>query len=400
MQNSGSQRTRAILADKYLERLLRRTPEGGALPPLRSMMEESGLGQVVLSAATDRAEARGRVRREERRGVFRAAVPPLPEMVPVIDFVICGELREGASSGVFVEEMVTQLKAALTENGHALRVHHVRSADSFDPYRELAESAEMRACFLFAPHARELVNCFERRHVATLPLFPRIEPEILDHGIFDPEHLIGLLMEHLFSLGHQKIALLERPYPQVSRSLTLPRRADYYRHMAERGLRVARHWLGRAGFNEKEEAAAVETILATAPRPSALILPSTAMPVAYRVLENRGLRPGTDLALAGIDHARVCEQLRPVPTRAGVVHRETAELAVDRLLRRLTGDDAENKCHAPLRLAVGASCGPSAEPAARTDGALPATGEHRSATSPTHLAAAVDPSAPANRKTP
>lgn len=382
MQHGGTQRSRAILADKYLERVLRRTPEGGALPPLRAMMEESGFGQVVLAAATDRAETRGLVRREERRGVFRAAAPPLREWVPVIDFVICGELRDGASSGVFVEEMIAQLDRELTKQGHALRVHHVRSGDSFDPYRELAESAEMRGCFLFAPHARELVNCFERRHVATLPLFPRIEPELLEHGLFDPEHLIGLLMEHLFSLGHRKIALLERPYPEVSRSLTLPRRADYYRHMAERGLRVARHWLGRAGFDEQEEAAAVETLLATAPRPSALILPSTAMPAAYRVLENRGLRPGADLALAGIDHAHVCEELRPAPTRAGVVHRETAELAADRLLRRLTGDEADGKCHAPLRLTVEAGSVPEAK-----------------ATDQTNLAGAASPSASPYPKT-
>ena len=356
------------MADKYLGRVLRRTPEGGALPPIRAMIEANELGRVVISAALDRAEARGWVRREPRRGVFRAELPPLRETVPAIDFVACAGNVEHGSPGSFVEELIAAIGAALTRRGLALRVHQATVGDSFDAHRAIAERPEVRACFLFGPHAKELVNCFERRQVTTLPLFPRIEPERLGHGIFGPKNLVDLLMKHLAAAGHTRIGFLERAYPHLPSSLSTLRRAEYYRHMAERGLRVAPHWVAETGFDEASIRSALQTIVWQEPRPSAVILPTAAMPTAYRLAEETGLRVGVDLALAGIDHARVAENLLPAPTCAGVVHPETAELAVDSLLDLLEGGSGNGKYAAPLRLTTGGSTATRTDAPDRGDG--------------------------------
>lgn len=340
---------------KFLHRQILRTQPGQSLPSMRTIMDRCSVGQAKVQQVLGEFESAGYVECRPRSGIYRSERIVISETVPTLDFVACARLGEIDHPGTFTHELLAALNLEATDRGHAMRVHQVQRGEAIAAYEEIASRSDTRACLLFAPHSPEVLAAFEKHHLACVSLFPPTEDAAAGHCIHEPHDLVPQLLKHLEARGHARIAFLERTYPNAPVRLSLQRRADYYRHMAERGLKVERQWVADAGADDRAALAGLEQIFAADTTPTALLLPSAAMPAAYRFLERTGRRVGRDVALAGIDDVAACRTLHPEPTRAGIVHQATARLALDALTGLLEGRTVAVDQPAPTRLFIGES---------------------------------------------
>lgn len=382
---------------KFLHREILRTPVGEALPSIRAIMNSCNVGQARVQEVLGELEDEGYVECRPRRGVFRSERSTLAESVPTLDFVACARIGGVDQPGTFTHELLAALNLEATERGHAMRVHQVHRGEPITAYDRIAARPDIRACLLFAPHSPEVIAAFQAHHLATLSLMPPSDETCLGHSIGEPVELVSRLLEHLEQHGHERIGYLERVYPNAPVQLSLHRRADYYRHMAERGLRVMPHWVADAGGNDEAALNAMAQLFSAKPEPTAVVLPSAAMPAAYRFLERTGRRVGHDVALAGIDENAACRSLHPEPTRAGIVQEATARLALDTLTAMLEGRGVPEQQPAPMRLTLGRSTCPSAEVTTDASETTDATGTPDRAASTVHVPGFSSPSSEESR---
>jgi LacI family transcriptional regulator len=159
--------------------------------------------------------------------------------------------------------------------------------------------------------------------------------------------------EHLLWLGHERIAYVGGR-PDVE---TGAERLEGYLSAMRAAGRVPFALDG--GFRVEAAEEAVARLLATDPRPTAIVVANNLMTLgALRALRRAGLRVGLDVALVGVDDPVWAELLDPPLTTVAQPVRELAETAMRMALDRIEGRRTEpRRVVLPLELRVRASCG-------------------------------------------
>jgi DNA-binding LacI/PurR family transcriptional regulator len=140
--------------------------------------------------------------------------------------------------------------------------------------------------------------------------------------------------------------------------ITLRRREDFYRLMAQNGLRVYPHWTPFTQWDDESVYHAWKKLFSKEPYPTAVMIPDPCLAASYRFLESRGLRIGTDISLIGMDDLPVTTALRPQVTST-VNHMDVAaQTAMENLNRLLDGESIPDVQHLPCELRVRESTGP------------------------------------------
>jgi DNA-binding LacI/PurR family transcriptional regulator len=314
--------------DMILHRIRRGDYGRGPLPSTRKLGEELGVSKFTIICAYRLAEKKGLLHTVGRRRMVKtgkkAARHPLRFacVVPAVDL---------ASSF----HWFLSIDNVAVERGGSATLVDYRSAS--DPRLTQALGGKFDVIFLnppagpLPPLLMRLIK--EQRHTV-VPLYA----DMPDPGLFGIDNMpvtaIDLLIFHLASLGHRRIDLIGG-LPWTGR---LAQMADRWRERLQ-GIGAN----GREFAPEHEEenlsaaaAAATRRLLATQPRPKAVIFSD--FPAAmggYRALWEAGLQPGKDLDVAALTCEPEATLLAPsltsleVPTRESVI----AE-AVDLVLAR------------------------------------------------------------------
>ncbi len=167
------------------------------------------------------------------------------------------------------------------------------------------------------------------------------------------------LMDHLFSLGHRRIAFIQGVGRQGH--LAGKDRTDIYQQkMEEQAIPGAARMIIPCGNTLEDGFAAANQMLDLNPRPTAIIGMNDLM--AYGALQaalQRGLRVPQDISIAGFDDDAMFRLLSPPLTTGSVNGTEFGALAVRLLLNRLKDPDLPpQKAHVASRLVVRGSTGP------------------------------------------
>lgn len=157
-------------------------------------------------------------------------------------------------------------------------------------------------------------------------------------------------MAHFFEKGHTKIGLVvftanitgETPkQPSGLISSIEDRVAGYFSAMASAGLPVNPDWVRFTGDSEASACAAVEAILDSPDAPTALLASNGNMSIAVlKVAKARGLLLGRDLSLIGFDDAPWASIITPSITVVNVPMEEMAQVAVEKLIGRISATTA------------------------------------------------------------
>jgi len=156
------------------------------------------------------------------------------------------------------------------------------------------------------------------------------------HSWVDVDGAAGIeaVVEHLVQRGHRRIAFLGWPEGSGVGDDRFAgwRRAVEAHRLPSRGL------VRRAEDGMAAAAALADRLLAAASPPTAVVCVSDVMALgAMRSLDDRGLRPGTDVAVTGFDDSPLTTVVRPGLTSVRQPLEAVAEKVIELLLEHLHG---------------------------------------------------------------
>jgi LacI family transcriptional regulator len=195
------------------------------------------------------------------------------------------------------------------------------------------------------------VVCFDRM----------IDDPRADSVVCDNVEGLRRATEHLIWLGHERIAYLGgRPDVETGAE----RLEGYASAMRAAGL-VPFSLAG--GFRREGGEEATERLLATSPRPTALVVANNLMTIgALRSIRRNGISVPDQLALVAVDDPAWAELLDPPLTTVAQPVRTMADTAMSLALERIEGNRrTPTSVVLPLELRVRRSCGMPAAPADR-----------------------------------
>jgi len=173
------------------------------------------------------------------------------------------------------------------------------------------------------------------------------------------------VVSHLVTLGHRRVATIAGP----RRNADARQRLEGYRAaLRAAGVEIAAGYEIPGEFTEPSGYAAVASLLALEPRPTAVFAANDYMAIGVLgALSDAGVRVPEDIAVVGFDDMAMARYLNPPLTTVHVDAYRLGERAVEILLdgpRSRTGRRAQHEV-LPTELAVRSSCGSSSALQAR-----------------------------------
>lgn len=195
-------------------------------------------------------------------------------------------------------------------------------------------------------------------------------PYFLDVTWVDVEHRVGArqAVEHLRSLGHQRIATITGP---LSMQAALDRRDGYKQGLLENGLPVRNEYIVVADWTQQGGFNAMQQLLSVPERPTAVFIASDTMATgAMRALSEAGLSVPDDIAIVSFDDLPVASYAHPPLTTIRQPITEMGATAVKLLIKQFEHQDTSVvQVRLPIQLMIRSSCGalarttqPMAEP--------------------------------------
>lgn len=159
-----------------------------------------------------------------------------------------------------------------------------------------------------------------------------------------------LAIQHLYALGHRKIAHVTGPENNV---LTHARREGMLAERTRLGLPVREQWIIRGDFSLASGKAAAETILAMEDRPTAVFCASDQ--VAFGLISTltaNGVRVPDEISVIGFDDIELSEYYVPALTTIRQDRRSLGTKAASLLLERIDPDTPATGPQSPIVLPV------------------------------------------------
>ena len=307
-QDSIARIERPLTLISQVEQTLRRAVQEGVFPADRlptavELAEQFGVSRETVRLALDTLQQEGLLVKHRRRGTFinPPAVPT--ELVP--RSTMLGYVQADYSAVEGEAEVITRATSsymfdgALVEAGNAgyqLVARSTQVGNLRKAFEELTSQARLRGV-IFASLAEE--KLLRRLSGMNLPAV------LLDHDLHlpkvssirpDTHGRAKLAVKQLADMGHRRIALAHWHQQDLD-----PWHVRGYREgMREAGLRSRRAWEIFVPITPRGAGTVVETLLATSPRPTAVICFSN--PLANFVFEaasQRGLLVPEDLSIVG-----------------------------------------------------------------------------------------------------
>jgi len=352
----GLRKQKNAQAEQYIKKHVMLLAPGEALPPLRLLIQESGIGRNVLNTAIQKMVERRLLESRERSGIYRTEFLDNSESVKIIDIVACSEIRYLATPGTFFPDLVEKLSAEATRRGYSMRVHRVNFHDRVQAYEELIRAQSIQNAILISPHTDEIVKIFDDNRVNWVGIMPRYTPS-RGPMIVDAPDMVDIQMKHLIALGHRRIAFVDETDPESPAITHIMRRESYYRLMAEHGFRVYPEWLIPSTANEKNLFDELQRMMDGTEAPTAIITCDFILASVYRFAALRGLRIGRDISIIAFDGLEN-SNLHPAPTSVINSREQIAGKAWNMFEKVLTMERYDALESIELQLKIGQSTGP------------------------------------------
>ena len=382
---------RDIAHELRLRILTARYKPGQRIPPERELLEEFGCSRLTVARAMAPLAAEGLVERHRGRGTFvahsldtpadprprgRASRLP-PSRGNVVKYLSPGHDPSVRSSR---DDVLAALHAALDRAGYHVSVDFYADLEQHLLCLDRLHDPQIAGVVLWPAPAPRTVAAVARliQEAVPLVLIDTYLPELdSDFVVTDNIEGASIMVKHLASLGHRRIAYLT---PPPARTSLRDRLTGFLRGMVESDLPLHPGAVVRLESGTDDPAfpghlaQALDRLLAGTDRPTALFASNDSIALLLMsLLAQRGLGIPSDLSLAGFDGIEI-GGLGPVPlTTVEQDFRQMADVAARVLLERFEGRTPSLRYHRLLRprLAVRASSGPpprAAEAAMGTKG--------------------------------
>jgi LacI family transcriptional regulator len=152
----------------------------------------------------------------------------------------------------------------------------------------------------------------------------------------DNQEIARLALQHLYDLGHRRIAHLAGPTTALSAQ---DRNAGYCRFVEARALEYCYVSANGCHWSVQEGLAAMRELLSQAERPSAVFASNDRMAVgAAHAIREGGLRIPQDISLVGVDDIEISQHLNPPLTTVRQPVSEMARTGIEMLMQLIKGE--------------------------------------------------------------
>ena len=292
---------------EYLMNTVLSLPEGAKLPGIRAIMKATGSGQRVVCRALRELQDKGLIRVEPCRSIRRLEPSAPSGEIRLFHWSICNVDRRSR----FLGQVLRTLQEIAGASGRKLTIENAGDRPPGILAEELIEQG-IGSVILYGAAQPDFAHELKTRLKLCMELLPRHSGrETVE--LRDAPDMTVRQLDYLFKRGYRRIGYLHYGgddmylYPiQVHRLL------DYYRLMAENGLRVDPDWVFHCSDRYENLEGGMDRMMSSNPPPEALIAPGTALERLYPWCRKHHLRPGRDLAVFSGDDYN--EHYTPEPT--------------------------------------------------------------------------------------
>jgi DNA-binding LacI/PurR family transcriptional regulator len=299
----------------------------------------------------DEFERQGRIKRCPGKGIIKFAGTDISDVVPYIDIIACGLPENVFSHGSSFSELVGHFTSIAAKAHQGIRLHEIGPEEPKTSYDKIVERSDVKACVLLGLRSSGVTELLDEHGVAWVSLFPNTFCGF-KRAILPSEEIIALQLEHLFSLGHKRIAYLHSINEKAPSRALMFRREGYYRMMAEKGFRVDPKWVNYTSYNDNDIIKSCERVFSSEEIPTAIVLPDPILPSVYRFLERKNLKVGKDISIIANDDMAVTRSLSPAVTSVHLSVDSLIEKTLELLKKVLVGEDVPDVYHMPVELIV------------------------------------------------
>lgn len=276
----------------YVKEQIFVTPPGGRLPGIRRMLKESGVGRVRLEKALQCFELENAIEVRPQSGRYRVAEPL--STVPQV-FIHFGRQPVVENEASFTGGVVKVLREKARENRQSLEIINASDITQADLYKLLGK-LKVRQAFVWGADNIKLLR--EMRSVvpyvvSILPRYP--EKEISE--LRDSPDMTAVQLEYMFRCNYRRIAYIHNAVDWVKTPVQLLRLMDYYRIMAENGIKIEPEWVFFCAYNRETFNRSMHRLLRSGRAVQALIVPGSSLKMLYDFCANNGITIGRELAV-------------------------------------------------------------------------------------------------------
>jgi LacI family transcriptional regulator len=174
--------------------------------------------------------------------------------------------------------------------------------------------------------------------------------------ILDDERAAALAVDHLFGLGHRRIAHLAGP---ADADTAARREAGYRRALEDAGLSASDAEVVRGDYSSRGGAEAMRTLLERSPRPTAVFVANVAAAIgALASAREMGLDLPGDLSVVAVHDLPLADYLTPPLTTLRMPLEKLGATAIDLLATRSAKARIEEVVAGPIELVERSSTAP------------------------------------------
>jgi LacI family transcriptional regulator len=261
--------------------------------------------------------------------------------------------------GEFFSEVIRGIDQAVQREGYHLLVSSSHDDESEIEAALRSMHGRVDGLIVMSPDmdARAAVQRLAERFPVVL-LNCAVEGDALDAITIDNYGGAYAIVRHLIALGHRRIAIITGGARNFD---ALERRRGYRAALAEAGIARNPAWEVPGDFSDTSGYHAVQRLLVTTPRPTAIFATNDAMAIgALSALREAGISVPDGVAVAGFDDIPMARYMNPPLTTVHVDITALGERSILRLLEVLRGEGDATPARRetlPTHLVIRASCG-------------------------------------------
>ncbi len=155
----------------------------------------------------------------------------------------------------------------------------------------------------------------------------------------DDAYGIGMAMDYLKKMGHRRIGYINGPESSIHSKI---RYRAFCQKMEEFHFPIVESWMKRGDWSIESACQGMREILDEKEYPTAVMVADDQMCVGvYKALQEKGLRPGTDVSVVGYDNLEYGQWMSPMLTTVSLPLYEMGRQAGKMLLQQIKGEPPE-----------------------------------------------------------
>lgn len=306
---------------------------GSSLPSIRQLCDRYGVSKHTASQALSNLNEMGIIELLHGK-ITRIAANPFRKQIEII-YVGNTPIEQQEFWSEFYRGIVDEFQAN-PEFKFVLRSITVHGGTGAIKRLDIANTAGI---LVLGSASRERLDYLRQYAIPFVLLYDRVEEDGISFVTADLRRSLTDMVALFKNRGCRRVAYIGAFAGQADEGINIDKMNYFKDALLAAGLPVDKVLFQNAEHKMPCGYETMKTLLATQERPDGLFVASDILAVgAYRAMNEAGLRPGIDIAIAGCDNLEIGNYLTPSLTTIELSRYRQGQLAAKRLMGNINGE--------------------------------------------------------------